>query len=114
MPGYNYTFPSLYQNILLPFRAQKRMEMMKQGPRSRVVLPVGAQYFDVVWDTTGWDTSIICDNVPLVVLHNWNTSVSIMPIPPNTDFRAGFRVVFGAGVPPNINAEMSWTVKVNP
>lgn len=101
----------LFQNLLLPFRAQQRLNLLKYGPESRVSVTQGATTFDVAIDSVGWDTSIQVDCVPMVTL-NWTTPLSVIPIPPATDFKGGFRVVFGSAAP--ANAELSYAMRVTP
>jgi hypothetical protein len=100
-----------YKRILLPIRAQQRLERRKYAG-GIVSVPGGATYVDVPFDTTGWETSITPDVLPQVVLLGWNTSYQVIPIPPATDFRTGFRVVFGAAAP--VSAQLIWTARVTP
>ena len=47
-----------------------------------------------------------------MVMPNWLTSIAVEPLPGETDFNTGFRVLFGAPAPSG--AEIHWSIPVNP
>jgi hypothetical protein len=100
-----------YKNILLSFVAQQRMQRTKYQGATLVPITPGTYSIDIPTDTTGYDTSILADNVPQVIM-SWNTTYSVIPIPPNTNFANGFRVVFGGAAP--AGQTLSYSIFVTP
>lgn len=92
----------------LPFKARTFLSYTKYAGVQLASVTEGVTEYDVNITNGVW-TSMKADVVPQVML-NWLTSYGIEPLPGQTTFRTGFRVLFGAPAP--AGAKISYSMYV--
>ena len=97
---------------LIPYKARQRLEYTKYGPATRVPVSTSATEHDVNINLTiSAETSILVDVAPVVTL-SWLTSHAVEFLPGKTDYKEGFRAIFGAPAP--AGATLSYQMAVTP
>jgi len=94
----------------LPIKARVRLEHTKYGPAAQVAVTLGVTEYDVQVNTgVSADALLFVDVAPMVTL-NWLTTYGVEPLPGETDFKKGFRVLFGAPAPSGAKLNYSMVV----
>lgn len=97
---------------LVPYKMRQRLEYTKYGPKARTPVGSGATELDVNINlTVSAETSFLVDVAPMVTL-SWLTSYGIELLAGKSDFKEGFRVIFGAPAP--AGASLSYQMAVTP
>jgi hypothetical protein len=95
----------------LPLRARQFLEGTKMAPETEIALSTGATEYDVNFPQ-GVYANINVDVAPWATTIGWLTSVGVEYLPGKSNFREGFRVVFGAPAP--AGAKLCYAVRVTP
>lgn len=82
----------------LPIEARIYLQHTRYAPKQRVAVTLNATEHDVTFTDRPEFAYRNPDIAPTVSL-NWLTSHGIEPLPGQTDFKTGFRVIFGAPAP---------------
>lgn len=95
----------------LPLRARRFLEGTKYSPATEIALSTGATEYDV--NIPGGTYAYMnVDVAPWVTTIGWLTSVGVEYLPGKTNFREGFRAVFGAPAP--AGAKIAYAMVVTP
>lgn len=98
--------------VLVPYKMRQRLEYTKYGPKTRTPVTSGVTEFDVNINLTiSAETSFLVDVAPVVTL-SWLTSHAVEFLPGKTDYKEGFRAIFGAPAPAGAN--LSYQMAVTP
>lgn len=84
----------------LPIEARIYLQHTRYAPKQRVAVTLNATEHDITF-TDRPEFAYRNPNVAPSVELNWLTSKAVEPLPGQTDFKTGFRVIFGAPAPAN-------------
>jgi len=82
------------------------LQHARYSPRQQIAVSLGATEHDITFTDRPEFAYRNPDVAPVVSL-NWLTSHAIEPLPGNSDFKQGFRILFGAPAPAGATANYS-------
>jgi hypothetical protein len=95
----------------LPIEARRYLEATRYAAKQQVAVTLDATEHDVTF-TDRPEFAYRNPNVAPVVSMNWLTSHGVEPLPGQSDFKTGFRVIFGAPAP--ASAVLNYQVLIVP
>ncbi len=93
----------------LPIEARLYLQQTRYQPAQQVAVTLGASEIDITFSQRPEFAYRNLDVAPMVTL-NWLTTSSIEPLPGQTDFKTGFRVLFGLLAP--AGAKINYSVPI--